>query len=879
MQLKKYQQNSLNVLQSFFEKCRITGHIEAFKQITCESEIADRLVNLKNSYTAWETIPNTPRVCIKIPTGGGKTIIAAHAIKIAAHTWCDREYPLVLWFVPTDTIRRQTAEALKNPRHPYRIALNDQYEGKVRIFDLDEKFNIRPADVEENACIIVSTIQSFVKANTDKYNVYKDNENLEAHFVKMPPSHYVGMEMKKESMEFGVYAQNSKAVDHRSIARPQYSFSNLLHYHQPILIVDEAHKVVTELAQGTQGRLNPAAIIEFTATPKENNNTLYNVRASELKEEEMIKLPIALVEHSRWEQAVDEAITRRAALEKDAENEKDYIRPILLFQAQNKDKDVTVEVLKDYLLDTAAIPENQIKIATGEQKELDNIDVFSPDEPTRYIITVEALKEGWDCSFAYVLCSLANIKSDTSVAQLLGRVMRMPYAKTRKTPSLNKAYAYVVSPHFGEAANALTDKLIQKGFDDDEATASIQQETTTHPDLDPNWNTSFNAFTLNTKIVKKDLPASLELDSKNTLFFTQETTEADIQTVCDRITPIEAASLKEKYRNFKKSSAEISPADKGEVFIAPRLMVELGGELQFADPHVIFEYYNWNIATEAKTRLEKEDFNIEETPGKGFYIDIDGNRLTYSIAGKEQLLPYMSDIDVWEPINLIHWLDRSLKQDDIPQAQMISWLRKVVEYLTDTRKIGIHYLVIAKFVLLNKLQTIIAETRTKVRSKSYSLFKNEYRKALDFKTGFEFKKGIYDILVPYTGKYKFTKHFLGSNNIAPMNGEEAKCAIAIDAEPQVKFWLRNMENKTASFRLPTSTDYFYPDFIVKLNDDRILVIEYKGGHLASNEDTKEKETIGKIWEMESNKKGLFLLAVENKDGKKVEQQINEKIKQ
>jgi type III restriction enzyme len=94
------------------------------------------------------------------------------------------------------------------------------------------------------------------------------------------------------------------------------------------------------------------------------------------------------------------------------------------------------------------LPENQIKIATGDQKELDGIDIFNPDEPTRYIITVEALKEGWDCSFAYILCSLANVKSDTSVEQLLGRVMRMPYAKTRKSPMLNKAYAYVVSPRF-----------------------------------------------------------------------------------------------------------------------------------------------------------------------------------------------------------------------------------------------------------------------------------------------------------------------------------------------------------------------------------------------------------------------------------------------
>jgi type III restriction enzyme len=204
----------------------------------------------------------------------------------------------------------------------------------------------------------------------------------------------------------------------------------------------------------------------------------------------------------------------------------------LLFQAQSKDKEVNVEVLKKYLLETADIPEEQIKIATGAQKELDNIDVFSRDESTRYIITVEALKEGWDCPFAYVLCSLANVKSDTSVAQLLGRVMRMPYAKTRKTPSLNKAYAYVVSHHFSEAADALTDKLIQKGFDNDEAKASIQQIN--QGDLDPDWLLPYNAFKPETKITKHDLPDSIELDINNTLFFTTKTSDEDIKDVCGK---------------------------------------------------------------------------------------------------------------------------------------------------------------------------------------------------------------------------------------------------------------------------------------------------------------------------------------------------------
>jgi type III restriction enzyme len=211
------------------------GHKEAFKKITSDPDIAARLKSLKNTYTAWDTIPNTPRVCLKVPTGGGKTILAAHAVKVAGETWREKEYPLVLWFVPSDAIRRQTAEALKNPRHPYRQTLDDQFAGKAQVFDLDEKFNITPDDINDNTCIIVSTIQSFVKEDTSKYNVYRDNENLEPHFVRMPSVKFAGMEHC-----------NPQGRSPAGQDRPKYSFANLLYYHCPLMIVDEAHKVVTD---------------------------------------------------------------------------------------------------------------------------------------------------------------------------------------------------------------------------------------------------------------------------------------------------------------------------------------------------------------------------------------------------------------------------------------------------------------------------------------------------------------------------------------------------------------------------------------------------------------------------------------------------------
>lgn len=108
------------------------------------------------------------------------------------------------------------------------------------------------------------------------------------------------------------------------------------------------------------------------------------------------------------------------------------------------------------------VGDEQIAIVTGDQRDLDKINLFDPACKIEAVITVQALKEGWDCSFAYVFCSTANIGSSRDVEQLLGRVLRMPYAKRRKAAELNKAYAHVSSPNFLEAAKQLETCMIEK---------------------------------------------------------------------------------------------------------------------------------------------------------------------------------------------------------------------------------------------------------------------------------------------------------------------------------------------------------------------------------------------------------------------------------
>jgi type III restriction enzyme len=152
----------------------------------------------------------------------------------------------------------------------------------------------------------------------------------------------------------------------------------------------------------------------------------------------------------------------------------DFLRPIILFQAESKDREVTVDVLRQHLIENEKIPAHRIAVATGSQRELDGIDLFDPACRIEHIITVEALKEGWDCSFAYVFCSTANIHSSKDVEQILGRVLRMPYARKRRQDELNRAYAHVSSPAFAEAAEQLKDRLVAMGFEEEEANACVQ---------------------------------------------------------------------------------------------------------------------------------------------------------------------------------------------------------------------------------------------------------------------------------------------------------------------------------------------------------------------------------------------------------------------
>ena len=869
MQLKQYQTDTLSVLRRFFEEARVAGPKNAYETITSEPEHADRLGRYGGSYTTpLEDLPDVPYVCLRLPTGGGKTILGAYAVQVARDAWIDKDYPLVLWLVPTNTIRLQTVQALKNPGHPYRQVLDENFNGRVRVFDISDFTHIRPQDLRDHCCIVVGTIQTLRVTNTEGRRVYAHNEDMEPHFSMLP--------------------QAIPGLEELDGGGVKSSFANLMHLHRPLMIVDEAHNAVTGLTRDMQTRLNPCAIVEFSATPRSNSNTLYSVTAQELKSEEMIKLPIMLSENDTWQNAVNGAVARRAELAEVARNDVGYLRPIVLFQAQSKNREVNVEALKNHLLDIESVPENSIAVATGDQRELDGIDLFDPECPIEYVITVEALKEGWDCSFAYVFCSVSRIQSAQNVEQLFGRVLRMPYAKRRQSAALNKAYAYVSEPSFGDAARALVDKLVNMGFEEEEALDNIQSEIpgfsgfNTDGGLFGQVEVQKPTFSHTISASPETLSALRGISREGLTVRETDSGEVKVTVIGGIDASLEEsiiATVPESERRDLSNAVEsyrtlnrhlLSPAERGEKLGTPRLMSGIQGSLEFADTDVFMEYSDWSLLNHP-ARLDENEFTIREME-RSFEIDIDGRQVRHRFLNEQEQLALNIAVEGWTPENLAIWLDRQVHEMDIHHAELLRWLTDLILYLTSGRGMHITALTRCKFMLARIIRGKISRFRTSERRYAYQryLFEPGARVEVSFDTAFEFRDGMYRDQRRYRGHWRPNNHFLGPDQVPAFDGaddgEEIQCAQALDSLSGVKYWVRNVSRHPDSFWLPTATDRFYPDFVALLNDGRYLVVEYKGAHIAEGSDTAEKRTVGELWERRSDGKGMFLVVERQRDG-------------
>lgn len=854
--LKRYQQRALDSLECYFQAARLGNAADAF------TACVDK--GLTGQYKPMPGLPAVPYACLRIPTGGGKTVMGAHIIQSAGRALLEREFPLVMWMVPTTQIKLQTLDAFRDPRHPYRQELDDAFDGHVAVFDVADFAQIRPADIGTKVCVVISTVAALRVTDKEGRKAYEHHEDLEAHFA--------GSTRELPYLDAG--------KDGKALA----SFANLLKLHGPLVIMDEAHNATTPLSYAVYERLGPRAVVELTATPDmSSSNVLVGVSAFELKAENMIKFPVVLKEHNgEWQVAVSSAVARRKSLAQTALGEPDYIRPILLVQAENARGVATVEEVKRHLMETDGVEEKSIAIATGDQREIDGIDLFAKDCAIDIIITKQALKEGWDCSFAYVFCSVAQVKSDKDIQQLLGRVLRMPYATRRRQEVMNKAYAHVVTDDFGRAAGELTQSLVNIGFNPMEAAAAIRSDESTAPKL-PLQGGEMATYTPPTTRIEVRKPPKLddvpERDQQRvkfvpnadgnggTLEITDEIDIATIEAIVLTAPPSQRDELAAQVeRHQLATAAGKAPSERGTVFAVPRLCMVEQGELELVDRGVVSGQFTWDLLASPP---DLSSFRFNEN-SMTFEVDLEGTSVQYHQV-KDDVATYLPGFaqDRSES-DLIGWLDHEIRDPSLKQPILREWLHRAVCGLLEDRGFSLAQLLKGQFILRRKL----AEQLQLAKEQAY---RDGFQQAL-FQDGLEIVTSDgpdqaftypadmtrYPAHSYYQGAYRFRKHYYPVPGDLKHVGEEFECARAIDLLDEVEFWVRNLVHPT-QFWMPTSRQRTYPDFVARLKDSRLFVIEYKGGDRFSSDEEKEKRLVGDLWAKRSGGKGLYLMAQQADD--------------
>jgi type III restriction enzyme len=859
MQLKTYQQRSLDVLGKYFQNCKQMGNANLAFYATTLDVMGEGI-----NYHEVEELPGLPYVCLRVPTGGGKTLMASHAVSVATREFLGLDHSFVLWLTPSTTIRDQTLKALKDRKHPYRTALESTL-GSVTVLELSEALYLSPSTLSTDTVILVTTTQAFRIGETELRKVYEASGALMSHFDTVPAS---------------------AEVDRYENGKPIPSLANLLRLHRPVVIVDEAQNVRSALSFETLARFNPSCILEFTATPHREDhpsNVLYSISARELKAESMIKLPLRLETRSNWKELIGDAILKLKELDGYAQAERaqtgDYLRPIMLLQAQPLragKQTVSVEVVESCLMDDYNIPPEQIIRATGKDDELGDTDLTATNCPVRYIITVQKLREGWDCSFAYVLCSVAEQHSATAVEQIVGRVLRMPKATRKQTPELNMAYAYIASSNFIETLNTLADALVENGFEKQEAAQLITQAQP--PDFGPLFG--YRATGGETIAFKISEAPALEkisevLASKVRYDVKTQTLELPASITAEEIEAIKPAFKNKESRlafaqNVKDSKAryvvtKATPSERGEVFSIPVLAYRQGKYLeQLEETH--FLDYEWELPKKDAILTEAE-FTTERPAPKQGEVDIDDKGKVHKEFLrnlKDQLSLLRVDLG-WKVPDLVHWLDRNFIHHDLTATETGVYLTALVNNLIEKRKISLDTLVREKYRLRDAVIRKIEEYRNSAHEQAFkSFFDAKSKVEVTPEMVFSFDPLEYPAPVGslYRGQHGFKKHYYPEVGKFDSN-EEKQCAEFIDTLDEVEYWVRNISNQPSrSFWYQTSTDRFYPDFVCKLKDGRYLVVEYKGKDRYPLE--QEKRDIGDLWEKRSKGKCLFIMPTDRK---------------
>ena len=417
-----------------------------------------------------------PHVCLKVPTGGGKTLLAAAALERMR-----RQTGLVLWITPTKAIYGQTRQALRTREHPYRLMLEHASAGRVKI--LEKESPLDNLDTANYLCVMLLMYQAASRGKNKEFlRMFQDSAQYPSFFPD-----------RDDPLGDGALLERCPDLEPRDRSGPILrSLGNVFKILRPVVILDEAHKAYgktdasTREFVGAVNRLDPGMVIELSATPSARvSNLLVDISGVELRDEEMIKHPVQVASITNalpspsdpgvgWQPALDEAAALLENLDAEARaleaDEGRYVRPIAVVRVERTGKDqrvpdyVHAEDARDHLISNLGVPPDAIRVKSAANDELGNEDLLSPYSQVRWIITKAALMEGWDCPFAYVLVMLDNTQASVAITQLMGRVMRMPNARRIGREALDQCYVFCRNVDVGVVVRQVREGLEREGL-------------------------------------------------------------------------------------------------------------------------------------------------------------------------------------------------------------------------------------------------------------------------------------------------------------------------------------------------------------------------------------------------------------------------------
>jgi type III restriction enzyme len=834
MELKSYQKKVLEDLSEYFEFLQTHKNpAKAFNNFWQQKTLLTNPVPGEGMRNYQDNINGVVHLCIKVPTAGGKTFIACNALKTIFNALPPERPKAVVWLVPWSNLLDQTVKNLSDPDHPYCQKLNALFNSRIAVYekkDLLTGTGFNPSSVQENLSIMVMNYASIRAKNKDDRKIYDQNSAL------------------------AVFTHGTKDLSYTLPDTDETSLINVIRSLHPVLIVDESHNAESPLSIEMLKNLNPSFILDLTATPKDNANIVSLVPAIELKKEHMVKLPVIVFNHQDKEGVIESALHLREKLHKLAEKEElnggRYIRPIVLFQAQSKTKEdnTTFEKLKNQLIGIG-IPEAEIKIKTANKDELKGIDLMDRNCEVKYIITINALKEGWDCPFAYILASLADRSSEVDVTQILGRVLRQPYVTKHVDPLLNLSYVITASAKFDETLRNIIEGLKESGFSEKDYRQKDEMPQEIKDELRKGFapesqivEMKFDSRRITFNTCSEYTPESVEtieaMAIKESEEMERQITEQKGQDLSVQI--FYDMGIKDKQYHMREAAAPTAKLVRIPKFIIKRpALLFAENDFELLDRANLLEGFNLseqdikidfeNISS-SLYKIDLEEMQANEFRMSPFKIENEKdefyNRLIESILMK----PREAQIRDFTYQAFKHLG----KMNPISDTEIEKYITRILQNMDAERLREFAY---KRFTCTDKIKQKINELADLHVEKTF----NEWLVINKISTQpyWSFPETIIPgAICDEIGNSLYTRE-------GDMNGLEKQFALSISGCSNIAFWHRNL-GRSKGYALNGFRSNHYPDFILLTKKGTLILVETKGSD-RDNPDSVAKRLLGKTW--------------------------------